>query len=249
MPALWSSGTPRLYHRSWPASWLASSWVPGHETVSGDEVDVLDAPDGEWWLQHFPHLPEEVLDFMGRVEDGAEAAARSPFNRSLRRRWERSKGLVVHLKDAREWRREDWRGYEVITIDMEENARQNLHDAALRGYLWHLAKKGLIRAVIGHHAVQVTAQSARTEAFEGSGPTSVSTARLVHGGQKEGQWRHGTVLQADGFVIDRRGLFMAEREAGWVAGGVSDPAKYDPKAEELDIPSFRRYASCGGIMA
>ena len=116
-------------------------------------MDFLDAPDGhaavttdrEWWLQQFPHLPEEVLEFMGRVEDGTEAAA-------LRRRWEKSRGLVVHLfagKDAREWRREDWKGYEVITIDMEENARQNLHDAALWGYLWYLAKKGLIRAAIG----------------------------------------------------------------------------------------------------
>ena len=69
-------------------------------------MDFLDAPDGhaavttdrEWWLQQFPHLPEEVLEFMGRVEDGAEAAARSPFNRSLRRRWERSKGVGPPLR-------------------------------------------------------------------------------------------------------------------------------------------------------
>ena len=69
---------------------------------------------------------------------------------------------------------------------------------------------------------QVAAQSARTEAIEGPGPTSVWTARIVHRGQKEGQWRHGTVLQADGFVVDRRELFMEERKTGWVPGGVSD---------------------------
>ena len=46
---------------------------------------------------------------------------------------------MVHLfagQDAKEWRREDWGGYEIVTVDIEEDAsRQNLHDGALWGYL------------------------------------------------------------------------------------------------------------------
>ena len=123
-------------------------------------MDFLDAPqksaagtmDEERWQRWFPSLPDEVLKLMGRVEGEAEVAARCPFNRRLRRKWEASKGVVVHLfagRDAKEWRKEDWGGYEIVTIDIEEDARQNLHDGALWGYLWSLAEKGLIKAVVG----------------------------------------------------------------------------------------------------
>ena len=217
-------------------------------------MDFLDAPDGhaavttdrEWWLQQFPHLPEEVLEFMGRVEDGTEAAARSPFNRGLRRRWEKSKGLVVHLfagKDAREWRREDWKGYEVITIDMEENARQNLHDAALWGYLWYLARKGLIRAVIGgpprrtisrlrHNPPGPKPLRGRDQRRYGLPGLSMEDRRKVNG---------DTALffkQMALWLIAEDSSWRKGNQVGFLGESPMDPAKYDPRAEELDIPSF-----------
>ena len=72
-------------------------------------MDFLDAPeksatgtmDEERWQRWFPSLPDEVLKLMGRVEGEAEVAARCPFNRRLRRKWEASKGVVVHLRWAR----------------------------------------------------------------------------------------------------------------------------------------------------
>ena len=46
---------------------------------------------------------------LAAMDGEAEVAARSPFNRRLRRKWEGSK--------------EDWGGYEIVTIDIEEDAR------------------------------------------------------------------------------------------------------------------------------
>ena len=113
------------------AALLAAVWLSGHAKVRGDEADgLLGCPekaatgtmDEERWQRWFPSIPDEVLKLMGRVEGEAEVAARCPFNRRLRRKWETSKGVVVHLfagRDAKEWRKEDWGGYEVVTVDIE----------------------------------------------------------------------------------------------------------------------------------
>ena len=217
-------------------------------------MDFLDAPekaatgtmDEERWQRWFPSIPDEVLKLMGRVEGEAEVAARCPFNRRLRRKWETSKGVVVHLfagRDAKEWRKEDWGGYEVVTVDIEEDVRQNLHDGALWGYLWSLAEKGLIKAVVGgppcrtvsrlrHHQPGPPPLRGRDVCRFGLPGLSEEDRKKVNGDTALFFKQMGLWLRAQECSEEKRG------PVGFLLESPMDPVEYDPRAVELDVPSF-----------
>ena len=50
---------------------------------------------------------------------------------------------------ARKWRSLNWRGFEVLTVEILENRLQDVNLAATWTYLWRLASLGLVRAVVG----------------------------------------------------------------------------------------------------
>lgn len=52
-------------------------------------------------------VPEEVLWFMKRTLNLEAAGGQSPFNRRLRRRWEKGKGVILHLFSGRDGRNGD----------------------------------------------------------------------------------------------------------------------------------------------
>ena len=217
-------------------------------------MDFLDAPekaatgtmDEERWQRWCPSIPDEVLKLMGRVEGEAGVAAGCPFNRRLRRKWEASKGVVVHLfagRDAKEWRKEDWGGYEIVTIDIEEDVRQNLHDGALWGYLWSLAEKGLIKAVVGglpcrtvsrlrHHQPGPPPLRGRDVHRFGLPGLSEEDRKKVNGDTALFFKQMGLWLRAQECSEEKKG------PVGFLLESPMDPMEYDPRAVELDVPSF-----------
>ena len=76
-------------------------------------------------------------------EDPSEYRDGLPWNRHKRRRVAKARGVVVHLFSGRlskEW--QDWNpgnSIEVLTLDVEPGADQNLDSAAVSAYLWNLA--------------------------------------------------------------------------------------------------------------
>ena len=158
----WTAKGCRIEHRRLGRldCWLRSGCPVMERKAAMKLLDFLDSAgasewatnDEEWWRSRFPELPKRVLAYMMRVTDEGETNGRCPFNLRLRRRWESGRGVVIHLfsgKDGRQWRKTGLEGFEVITVDVQEDSRQDLHNPALWGYLWKLAEMGLIKAVIG----------------------------------------------------------------------------------------------------
>ena len=126
-----------------------------HERKKVSDVDGSLLPEERsWWKTKFPEVPDQVWDYMtGQGEDPSEYRDGLPWNRHKRRRVAKARGVVVHLfsgRLSREW--QDWNpgnGIEVLTLDMEQGADQNLHSAAVWAYLWNLAVNQKILAIIG----------------------------------------------------------------------------------------------------
>ena len=82
--------------------------------------------DEEWWRSRFPELPKQVLACMMRK------------GKTNGRCWKSGWGVVIHLfsgKDGRQWRKTGLEGFEVMTVDVQEDSRQGLRNPALWGYL------------------------------------------------------------------------------------------------------------------
>ena len=66
-----------------------------------------------------------------------------PWNRHVRRRLQRAKGIAIHLFAGENpgWWRKGWpEGIECLTIDPKENPKQDLHIPAVWAYMIHLVK-------------------------------------------------------------------------------------------------------------
>ena len=108
--------------------------------------------DVSWWKELFPLAPDGVLKHMRILENEAEALAGCPWNRRVRKRLECSKGIILLLyagTGAKKWRSLNWRGFEVLTVEILEQSQQDVNLAATWTYLWRLASLGLLRAVVG----------------------------------------------------------------------------------------------------
>ena len=217
-----------------------------------DELERRSTPeprvegDEEWWQSTFPETPVETFSYMKRLADLSEAGERSPWNRRLRRRWEASKGVVIHLfagQRAAEWRKSLVQGYEVITVELQEHPGQDLHSLGTWSYLWRLANLGLIRAIVG-------------------GPPCRSTSRLRHcpPGPKplrgRGADRYGlpNLSAADGklarsdlaLMLKQLGLWWKacemrrgrQPEVGLFVESPQDPMDYMSWEEAHELPSF-----------
>ena len=136
---------------------LVAKWVPVMERGSALHLlSVLEAEkdpkglveDVSWWKELFPLAPDGVLKHMRILENEAGC----PWNRRVRKRLECSKGIILLLyagTGAKKWRSLNWRGFEVLTVEILEQSQQDVNLAATWTYLWRLASLGPLRAVVG----------------------------------------------------------------------------------------------------
>ena len=122
----------------------------GPRLAAGRVSDV----DENWWKERFPLIPEGVLEFMVGQGDPPPDGDSLPWNRRQRKRFLRAKALVIHLYAGDESSCKDWEtgwppGVEVIAIDTARDAKMNLHNLAVWGFLCHLARTCPVAAVIG----------------------------------------------------------------------------------------------------
>jgi hypothetical protein len=110
----------------------------------------------EWWRKYFPQIPDEVLQRMkGQGRHWSECSGPPlPWNRRRRRQIEASKGVILHLFSggavmSKKWEELRKNGYEVITLDISTNAAENLHNATIWSYLWDLASRNKLLAILG----------------------------------------------------------------------------------------------------
>ena len=73
---------------------------------------------------------------------------RTPWNRRIRRRLETSSGVLIHLcSGSQKWTPKPHSRYEVLEIDLDQG--KDLMDHGVWSYLLLLARKGLVRGIIG----------------------------------------------------------------------------------------------------
>ena len=114
----------------------------------GESEEIL-----HYWQLRDPNVPTEVFKYMrGQGEDWSKQPGVLPWNRHRRRQLENAKGIIVHLfsgTSTRTW--DDLRsaGWEVVCLDIANNSAENVHNPAVWAYLWSLAKKGLVKALLG----------------------------------------------------------------------------------------------------
>ena len=208
------------------------------ESVSGDVVN--------WWKQHFPEVPEGVVNYMVGQHEGIPDGSKLPWNRHARRRFEKSKALVIHLfsgENPKFWKTGWPQGVEVLTLDNKVDPQQDLHDPAVWSYLVHLVKTKPILGIIG-------------------GPPCRSVSRLRHVSpgprpvRGRGKDRFGLVglsrkeralVEGDGALMLKQ-LALVElakeneenrnQHVGFLMESPEDPCAYDPKAETENYPSF-----------
>ena len=73
---------------------------------------------------------------------------------------ERSKGVVLHLfaGDSKKWTKHDWGEFEVLCVDINQGSQFDLHAPGTWSYIWSLAEKGLICAVLGGPPCRTTSR-------------------------------------------------------------------------------------------
>ena len=114
----------------------------------------VSTPVQEWWSQRFPDVPQRIWDHMVGQDLGMPKGEDLPWNRRSRRRFDQAKGLVIHMfsgdaQSSKKWTQGWPPGVEVIAVDTSTNPLQDVHQAAVWGYLCHLAATKSIIAVIG----------------------------------------------------------------------------------------------------
>ena len=110
----------------------------------------MDAELMGWWRAHFPEVPPRIFRF--RAEDASLDTSSLPWNRATRRRYLRSKKVVVHLyagERAAEWKQLEEHGCDVIAVDVVNNKLEDVHNPVLWAFLMRLARRGAIAAIIG----------------------------------------------------------------------------------------------------
>ena len=117
-----------------------------------------------YWSLRFPNVPDDIFRFMkGQNRDAKLLGDELPWNRRQRRQFETAKnGILLHLfsgdADKRKKREEVGQtlGLQVMTLDILNN--QNLHDEGVWCYVFHLAKLGKIKILVGGPPCRTTSR-------------------------------------------------------------------------------------------
>ena len=165
----------------------------------------------EWWRRYFPQIPDEVLQRMkGQGRHWSECSG-LPFswNRRRRRQIEASKGVILHLFSggavmSKKWEELRKNGYEVITLDISTNAAENLHNATIWSYLWDLASRNKLLAILGgppcRSFSRLRHQRPGPRPLRARGPQRWSLPNL-------NQWELQTVTDDSALILKMLGLF------------------------------------------
>ena len=183
-----------------------------------------------WWSSRFPEVPAEVWEFM-KGQDSFDACT-CPWNRRQRRRHLASRGVIVNLfagKDYKSWSKTDWGGFEIVNVDVTMGAQFDLHGIGTWGYLCHLARRGLVVAVLG-------------------GPPCRTVSRLRHRAMLEGlsSPEQELALSDCALMMKQIGLWLLADEhrggrpaPGFLMESPRDPMDYmSTEATKEDMPSF-----------
>ena len=115
-----------------------------------NQEENLDGDIMKWWQKRFPQVPTRVFRYMSETPDNESSPL--PWNRSVRRRLQQSKKILLHLyagEKAEEWKEMEAHGWGVITLDITKGKDQDVHGPKLWGFLTELARKGAIKCVVG----------------------------------------------------------------------------------------------------
>ena len=165
----------------------------------------------EWWRKYFPQIPDEVLQRMkGQGKHWSECSGPPlPWNRRRRRQIEASKGVILHLFSggavmSKKWEELRKNGYEVITLDISTNAAENLHNATIWSYLWDLASRNKLLAILGgppcRSFSRLRHQRPGPRPLRARGPQRWSLPNL-------NQWELQTVTDDSALILKMLGLF------------------------------------------
>ena len=117
-----------------------------------------------YWSLRFPNVPDDIFRFMkGQNRDAKLLGDELPWNRRQRRQFETAKnGILLHLFSGDADKRKKWEevgqilGLQVMTLDILNN--QNLHDEGVWCYVFHLAKLGKIKILVGGPPCRTTSR-------------------------------------------------------------------------------------------
>ena len=109
----------------------------------------LDPEQLAWWGTNFPDVPPEVLRHMGG--QGREPE-QPPWNRRTRRTHARAKGVIINLfcgPSPKKWNGIGGDSFVWLHLDTLLGAQYSLHNPQVWAYVWGLASKGKVAAILG----------------------------------------------------------------------------------------------------
>ena len=104
-----------------------------------------------WWSERFPLVPPSVVEYMVGQDQEIPQGSELPWNRGTRRRVHRAKAVIIHLFSGKgsEWKKGWPDGVEVLTLDVRENPKQDLHNPRVWSYLIHVVKTKNVIGIVG----------------------------------------------------------------------------------------------------
>ena len=199
----------------------------------------------KWWETNYPQVPQDVVDYMAGQHDQCPEGSELPWNRHVRRRFQRAKGIVIHLFAGENpgWWRKGWpEGIECLTIDPKENPKQDLHNPAVWAYVIHLVKTKRILGIIGGPPCRSVSRLRHNP----PGPRPVRDRDTYRFGFENLTDSEKRLVDGDSaLVLKQLALFQLAEEnqspqervsIGFLMESPEDPAKYDPMAS--NYPSF-----------
>ena len=217
------------------------------EKQAGPKIAVgsVNEETRKWWEFNYPKVPPEVVNYMVGQNDKCPDGSELPWNRHVRRRLEKAKGIVIHLfaGDHSGWWRKDWpKGIECLTIDPKDDPNQDLHNPAVWSYVNYLVKTKRVVGIVGGPPCRSVSRLRHNP----PGPRPVRDRNVYRFGLEDLTESEKNLVNGDSaLVLKQLALYQTASEhqdpkedspIGFLMESPEDPAEYDPKAE--NYPSF-----------
>ena len=197
-----------------------------------------------WWEEQFPGIPQRLHQWIEGQGKHWKDCGPLPWNRHVRRRLWRSKGIVLHLfagDDHRPW--SAWRkdGIEVLCLDIRKGG--DLHSKAVWAFLWELASADMLLGVIGGPPCRTVSRLRMRQ----PGPPP------LRGRGMDDRWGLAGLAPSEQRKTDYDSMLMLKQVALWrraeqvrtrmkptmfLLESPEDPSSYMDSAEEENFPTF-----------